>query len=702
MTDLNASSALNPAVMNNTIAPLNAPFSVVSNSSAVVPTNVVAPALELGVSGARTFNSGEGSTATAIAPEATITGGEGTLTGLRVIIAKNFTNGDVLLIQNSTGTTSNGITSGTVNAAGTNLEWKYNSQTGILSLDNPDGSPNASNEAYQEALRQVTFSTSNPAASPTTARDIQISLGDLLINSENGHYYEFINSTGISWTEANTDASNRRYFGFQGYLATIASEREQRFVEERVQGNGWIGASDAQSDGQWRWVTGPEGLEEDGRGRLFWSGQADVSQAANATPAGGPFLNRYSNWLSGEPNNLTTTLNGQQIRESYAHIIGNETAYPGVGREAIGRWNDLYNDIATINQQNSNFAAFNSLGYIIEYGGFLNDPDVKISGIVTVNVNNGNQGDGIILRNYTDVSNTIWGVKDFQRVSEQQIEPLADTNWVMVTTANFDGDGKDDDILWRNSVTGENATWILENGTLQSNVQLPILDQNWRFGAVADFNGDGQDDIAWQNTSDGQNAIWFINNGNRTDASGFISVLPGRDWQIQGGGFFDGDNKADLFWRNTRTGETAIWMMDGLNLVNGAYLATVVDLDWNVSAVGDTNGDGKSDLAWRNSDTGDVAIWIIDGFTINQADIIATITDQNWVLEATGDYNGDGNQDLLWRNYNTGESSIWWMFGDSIIQTGLIRDSSNNPIILEGGPVGNRRWELIDSYALVA
>ena len=36
----------------------------------------------------------------------------------------------------------------------------------------------------------------------------------------------------------------------------------------------------------------------------------------------------------------------------------------------------------------------------------------------------------------------------------------------------------------------------------------PVADQNWKVVGTGDFNGDGKSDILWRNTSTGENAIW--------------------------------------------------------------------------------------------------------------------------------------------------------------------------------------------------
>jgi hypothetical protein len=49
------------------------------------------------------------------------------------------------------------------------------------------------------------------------------------------------------------------YFGFQGHLVTITSAEENAFVFSLSPNNNfWIAGSDAQQEGVWRWVAGPE------------------------------------------------------------------------------------------------------------------------------------------------------------------------------------------------------------------------------------------------------------------------------------------------------------------------------------------------------------------------------------------------------------------------------------------------------------
>lgn len=109
-------------------------------------------------------------------------------------------------------------------------------------------------------------------------------------------------------------------------MATITNSDEQDEINRQLEGELgnialWLGGSDAHTEGEWRWVEGPEAKEEGGLGRLFWNGKSEESH----TPAGYVVNGAYENWNSNEPNNS-----------------GNEDALQI--RSADSLWNDLPDD----------------------------------------------------------------------------------------------------------------------------------------------------------------------------------------------------------------------------------------------------------------------------------------------------------------------------------------------------------------------
>ncbi len=89
-------------------------------------------------------------------------------------------------------------------------------------------------------------------------------------NPANGHYYQLVASSRVSWATAKTAAEASTYEGLTGYLVTVTSESENNFLKSKISTNTWIGASDNSTytstsysadqptEGTWQWVSGPE------------------------------------------------------------------------------------------------------------------------------------------------------------------------------------------------------------------------------------------------------------------------------------------------------------------------------------------------------------------------------------------------------------------------------------------------------------
>ena len=255
--------------------------------------------------------------------------------GLKISIS-NYIKGEDLLSFDSTPT----------------IRANWEDATGSLIL-----SGNATAADYQEAVRNIEYT--NLAASPTNgSRSVAITLKDVDYFPATGHFYRYISSLGIPWANAKTQAEGKDYYGLKGYLATITSSEENDFIWSKVQGVGWIGATDEDVEGDWKWMTGPEA------DILFWRGTYNGGQRIN---------NRYSFWSSNEPNNAHTDTNGG-VGEDYAHINQDPN-------QEDKSWNDL-----RTNGDGSSSQYYYPRGYVIEFGGMPGDPDISLSAVLQINV----------------------------------------------------------------------------------------------------------------------------------------------------------------------------------------------------------------------------------------------------------------------------------------------------------------------------
>lgn len=216
-----------------------------------------------------------------------------------------------------------------------------------------------------QSLSVATF-TSAGVGTVTIKASLGSNAPNIYVNPDNGHGYSIIEDGDMTWQEARDAAEELYYGGVQGYLATITSQEENDFIQDNLANDGWIGASDAdnegdepdENEGNWYWVTGPEA------GTHFWTGLGGVGQA-ELGPGDVPY---YNNWNvfneGGEPNNSGN--------EDCAQFYAGDEEDEGSGQN--GTWNDLSCTNDTLES------------YVVEFGADGNLPNqIERSFTVTVN-----------------------------------------------------------------------------------------------------------------------------------------------------------------------------------------------------------------------------------------------------------------------------------------------------------------------------
>ena len=181
-------------------------------------------------------------------------------------------------------------------------------------------------------------------------------------------------------------------------------------------------------------------------------------------------------------------------------------------------------------------------------------------------------------------------------------------------------------------------------------------------GNGTDVDGDGKADVVWRNTSTGDVAIWLMN-GEQIASSAFPARVP-LEWEIAGISDVTGDDRADVIWRHNSSGEVEVWEMNGLT-INSVRFPGSLSINWAIQGIGDVNGDGYADLVWRSS-SGVVVVWMTNGPTIRLGGVPL-----DWKIAGIGDVTGDGTADIIWRNSSSGVVAVWLMSGSKIISVGF-------------------------------
>jgi RHS repeat-associated protein len=273
--------------------------------------------------------------------------------------------------------------------------------------------------------------------------------------------------------------------------------------------------------------------------------------------------------------------------------------------------------------------------------------------------------------------------------------PTGNLNRADFHTGDFDGDGRTD--LLMTPPGGTPATIFLSTPPGPEAGPVAFRTVAWQPWAgynmasvrqrVADFNGDGRDDVL--DIFDGTDLVvlWLARgdgtfNPIKMEAGGHVFHVAGA--QV---GDFNGDGLADLLEAPDGTGVLTVWQtvpdtypIQIIGPVDVTFGAIPVDHTSKISfryltftpapgyvfassrlKLGDFNGDGRTDIIDAQSGTSSVNIWLSRG-----DGSFETTTFTPWAgypVRAddiqVGDINGDGRDDLVQFGVNPGTAAIW-------------------------------------------
>ncbi len=236
------------------------------------------------------------------------------------------------------------------------------------------------------------------------------------------------------------------------------------------------------------------------------------------------------------------------------------------------------------------------------------------------------QDPDLIFRSQTTGTMQIWMMSAANITSQTGTTPatLADLNWKLQGTADMNGDGHTD-FVWRHAVSGKIVVWLMNQTTRTSGLFLTpdtLADPNWQIAATGQFNPDGKWDLLWRNLVSGRIVVWTMDGTTRLQGQFTSPDILGVEWRVAGTGDFNGDQKSDILWQREPDGFLHVWYMDGVNRTAEADLTPQLppakQPDWRVYVVEDYDGSGRPDLVWRNETSGRVVMWFMDATGINR------------------------------------------------------------------------------------
>ena len=287
-------------------------------------------------------------------------------------------------------------------------------------------------------------------------------------------------------------------------------------------------------------------------------------------------------------------------------------------------------------------------------------------------------GDGkadLVWRHRLTGQNALWNMNGGTIASPVFLTTVTTLDYTIVGSGDFDGDGRAD-LLWRMPSQAHNAVWLMDGGTIRQGAFLPDLPNTapyeWRVGGIGDVDADGRADILWERLlrdvtglhSTGEVTVWLMDGG----AVKGVRQLSHPGWQVAGVADADQDGTRDVLWREVNGSGTELWLM-----ANAASSSVVTlpsrSADWTVAAFVDLDNDNRADAIWRNDTSGGLtSVWLMTGISsLADSGPLPTVDPSAWTLAHVVDTDGDNRADLIWRSMS-GQNARWRMDG-KVLQT---------------------------------
>jgi len=237
---------------------------------------------------------------------------------------------------------------------------------------------------------------------------------------------------------------------------------------------------------------------------------------------------------------------------------------------------------------------------------------------------NGDGTDDIIIRN---VNSGRWYIYNLQggNIISRGYVPIESAVYIGVqAVADFDNDGKAD-VLLRNENTGEWNLTLLDNRSIKQQMTPPMSTLlSWKVIDAKDFDGNGSADILIRNEVSGAWYLYLYEGTTIISRSYLREMTDDLTEQAYAVADFNGDGRQDVLLRNTLTNKWKIIQMNGLRAGEVTEPLITEFAGWQFNAVGDYDADGFADISLKSVE-GNLVIAFMNAEGVKSTKVISGV-----------------------------------------------------------------------------
>ena len=189
----------------------------------------------------------------------------------------------------------------------------------------------------------------------------------------------------------------------------------------------------------------------------------------------------------------------------------------------------------------------------------------------------------IVLQHQTNRRISMWSTFGTETRRLMEVNQTPEAGWKVVGAGEFNPDGRTDIVL-QHETSRRVAVWLMDGtgiNVASSAEILAIPPAGWKVVSTGQFNADGRTDIVLQHNTSRRVAVWLMD-GNKVLSSAEVDRTPDAGWKVVGAAT---NTINTIVLQNETSRRIGVWLMNGSKVASTTEVDRTPDAGWQVKAV---------------------------------------------------------------------------------------------------------------------